>query len=52
MKQLLVTIFGCMGSMFGGAILAVAVILLTFFKRRKARQAQQQGEMPPVAPRG
>ncbi|MEI7835834.1 MAG: hypothetical protein WCK05_05415 [Planctomycetota bacterium] len=52
MKKLLVTIFGCMGSMFGGVILAVGVILLTFFKRRKARRAQQQGEIPPVMPRG
>ncbi|MCY2928713.1 MAG: hypothetical protein NTV86_04310 [Planctomycetota bacterium] len=51
MKQLLVTIFGCMGGMFGGVILAVGVILLTFFKRRKARRAQQPLGIPPAMPR-
>lgn len=51
-KELLVTIFTCIGSMMGGVTLAVAIILLTFFKRRKARRAQRQGQMPPVVPRG
>ena len=51
-KELLVTIFTCIGSMMGGMTLAVAVVLLTFFKRRKARQARQALEVPPVMPRG
>ena len=51
-KKLLVLILGSMGISFGGGGLGIVIVLVTFFKRRKARRARQALEIPPVMPRG
>lgn len=48
--ELLVLILGGIGIMSGGSALAILIFVLTFLKRRKARQEWEYSRIPPMAP--